>query len=101
MCACVHVYLQERNLSSNFGQTPVSISKGSERLDAVKLRGVKVEGFSTLPRELLGMYSVYLLPPHDESLNPNREHSFSCTENMALESAVKPTGTRATISGLS
>ena len=52
-------------------------SKSSKRLDAKKVRGEKVEGINALPRELLGTYDIYLLPPHDESLNPRGNHSLS------------------------
>ena len=50
-----------------------------ERLDAEKHRGENLEGVNVLPRELLGMYDVYLLLPHGESLNPRGVHSLSCT----------------------
>ena len=55
-------------------------AKRVERVDREKLRGEKVEGVSVLPRELFGTYNIYLLPPPDESLNPNRDHSLSCTK---------------------
>ena len=36
----------------------------------------KVKGVNALCKELLGVYDVYLLPPQNESLIPNKDHSL-------------------------
>ena len=36
-----------------------------------------LKGISALPMELLRTYDIYLLAPHDESLDPNGDHNLS------------------------
>ena len=68
-------------------------AKSLERLDTKKLRSVKVECLIALPGKLLRMYmymyDVYLLPPHDQSLNPNEDHSLYCAKLKKKEQCAR------------
>ena len=45
-------------------------SKSPKRLDPEKPRSEMVEVVNALPTELLGMYDIFLLPPHDVPPSP-------------------------------